>query len=115
MKKSLIWGLLISIFCILPACVHEHREGPYYVDSHDIVARMDNQQNRINEGIGSGQLTRHEAGMLQDNLNYIRNEFSRNSVNDRLTQHEYERLNRLLDRNNEMIYRDKHNEIRRLY
>jgi hypothetical protein len=115
MKRVLMLGLLLSLICTLPACVHEQREGPHYVDSHDIVARIDNQQHRIDEGTRSGQLTRHEANMLQDNLNYIRNDFSRNSVYDRLTPHEHERLNRLLDQNSEMIYREKHNEIRRLY
>ena len=115
MKRVLILGLLLSLLCTLPACVHEQREGPHYVDSNDIAARVDNQQHRIDDGIRSGQITRHEANMLQDNLNYIRNEFSRISVNNRLTQHEHERLNRLLDQNSEMIYREKHNEIRRLY
>jgi len=115
MKRALIVGLLLSLLCTVSACVHEQRAGPYLVDSHDIVVRADNQQHRIDEGIRSGQLTRHEANMLQDNLNYIRSEFSRISVNNRLTQHEHERLNRLLDQNSEMIYREKHNEIRRLY
>ncbi len=115
MKKVLILGLLLSVLCTLPACVHEHREGPYYADSHDIVARMDKQQHRIDAGIRSLQLTRHEADVLEDNLNYIRNEFSRNAVNDQLPMHEHDRLNKLLDQNSDMIYREKHNEIRRLY
>jgi len=76
---------------------------------------MDNQQHGIDDGMGSRQLSRREAEMLQDNLNYIRNEFSRNAVKDRLMPHEHDRLNRLLDQNNEMIYREKHNDIRRLY
>ena len=74
-----------------------------------IADRIRNQQARINQGIGSRSLTRREADILIDNLHRIRDDFERFKRDGRLTYREADRLDRILDRNSEMIFAKKHN------
>lgn len=78
---------------------------------HDQIAQ---QQARINSGVARGDLTRHEAGTLQANLNYIRGEYER-ALADGSIRYERRRIEGLLDRNSRMIYAKRHNAIRSLY
>ena len=71
--------------------------------------RIKNQQHRIDLGIRSRELTRGEADILIDNLNRIRDEFHRLKRDGRLNWMEADRLDRMLDRNSEMIWAKKHN------
>ncbi len=86
-------------------------------NAHDmkIRDRIEKQQQRIDQGVISGDLTRREADMLQDNLNWIRDEEARLKADRRLTERERKRLHKVLDQNNEMIYDKKHNRIRRMH
>lgn len=81
----------------------------------DIPQRIHFQQWRINEGVASGELTRGEAEILQDNLNWIRSAFMRMKADGRLTPAEIGRLNQMLDQNSAMIFNKKHNPVRRAY
>ena len=81
----------------------------------DIIDRITEQQSRINQGVASRELTRNEADILQDNLNWIRAEFARMKADRRLTQNEIRRLDVMLDQNSAMIYNKKHNLIRKVY
>lgn len=81
---------------------------------YNIHERIENQQARINQGIASGQLTRGEADILRDNLNWIRNRFRQLSSDGMLTEREAHNLNKMLNENSEMIQQKKHN-ARRLY
>ena len=74
--------------------------------------RFQNQRGRIQQGIRSGELTRSEADILLDNLNWMRDRFQRMKADGRLTVEEQARLDRMLDQNNEMIYNKKHNARR---
>jgi len=110
MKKALTI-LLIGIWSLsIVGCV-------YAGNTRDpgIRERITEQQARIDEGIASGQLTRHEANILQDNLNWIKTEEARLKADGRLTPEERARLHRMLDKNSAMIYKKKHNPIVRLY
>jgi hypothetical protein len=112
------WTIFVVLILLvaLSACVYEERRpGPYQEPAGDISGRISNQQMRIDQGVASGLLTRREADVVQGNLNYIRNEYSRFQVEGRLPHGEHVRLNGLLDQNSEMIYREKHNAIRQLY
>lgn len=114
MKKLLILALLFGTFSALPACVVRStvvEERP----TGDIPARIASQQQRIDQGVASGELTRGEANLLQDNLNYVRSEFARMRADGLLTPREVDRLERLLDNNSQMIFNKKHNPARRLY
>jgi len=100
MKKALTI-LLIGIWSLsIVGCV-------YAGNTRDpgIRERITEQQARIDEGIASGQLTRHEANILQDNLNWIKTEEARLKADGRLTPEERARLHRMLDKNSAMIYK----------
>ncbi len=79
-----------------------------------IHSRIEEQQKRIDQGIASGQLTRREADIVQDNLNRIRESEARMKSDGKLTPKERARLEHMLDRNSKMIYKEKHNPIRRI-
>ena len=77
-------------------------------------ASVARQQNRIDKGIKTGQLTQSESQVLVDNLNWIKNEEARLRSDGRLTPREQKRLMKMLVDNNKMIG-DKRRNYRRLY
>ena len=81
----------------------------------DIPERIDDQQWRIDQGVASRELTRAEADVLQDNLNWIKTTFARMKADGRLNQKESNRLDEMLDQNSKMIFNKKHNPIRKVY
>jgi hypothetical protein len=101
--------LLIVVLLTLAVCIVA---GAAYADIPD---RIRDQQARINQGIRSGALTRSEADVLQDNLSWIRETFSRMKTDGSLTPAERARLDQMLERNSQMIYNKKHNPIGRVY
>jgi hypothetical protein len=110
MKKILAIGLMTGIILVMIA-------GSVFAgNTYDPVIndRIAEQQKRIDEGIASGQLNRAEADILQDNLNWIKAEETRLKADGKLTPKERARLNKMLDRNSNMIYKKKHNPIRQL-
>lgn len=96
-------------------------QGPVYQEDSacnkqgNFYERIKNQQKSLNQGIKSGDLIRKEAGILQDNLNGIRDKYSQMTVDSRLTQNEQKRLDKMLDKNSEMIRDKKHNPVKRVY
>lgn len=119
MKRFMTGFVALGMLAALSACVvHEAAPPPggaYRHNQRDIQARISDQQARIDQGVRSGQLTHREADTLQGNLNYVRNEYARMRSDGRLNTREYERLDSLLDQNSNMIYRERHNGVRRLY
>jgi hypothetical protein len=114
MKKVSSIVLLLGIVFALSSCVVRSTA----VDGGtvgDIPARIANQQQRIDHGVASGELTRLEANILHDNLNYVRGEYARMKADGLLVPREVNRLERLLEQNSQMIANKKHNIPRRLY
>jgi hypothetical protein len=76
-----------------------------------INQRRENQQDRINQGIKSGELTRREAGNLEAREARIRNNerFDKKEDHGKLTKAQRASLNRQLNKASRDIYRDKHN------
>lgn len=71
-------------------------------------ARQIKQDKRINQGIRSGELTKKEAVRLQANqsrINYKEQKFKSDGA---LTAAERARLNNLQDKQNKVIYKQKH-------
>ncbi len=123
MRKALLLFLTAGLVFGFSACV-QPEQRPYYSDNYgpydradryDVGTRIDNQQRRIDQGIASGELTRREADVLIDNLNWIRDEYARAKRDGRLSQAEIERLSEHLNQNNRMITDKKNNDIRRVY
>ena len=79
-----------------------------------INQRMENQQDRIAQGINSGQLTAGEAANLETKESAITKEVraDRQANGGKLTQAERVQVNHQLNRTSKQIYRDKHNGAR---
>lgn len=118
--KILSVFLAVALLSLVASCVMND-QGPVYQEGSDnyqrdiFRERIETQQKRINHGIESGELTRKEAGMLQDNLNWIRDKYSRMKTDGILTQNEQQRLDKMLDQNSGMITNKTHNPARQLY
>jgi hypothetical protein len=81
-----------------------------------IQDRIANQQDRINQGVTSGALTKAEADTLRGNLDHVRDTFGMMKADGRLNDAEEGRLHKMLDENSEMIYKKKTNmNIKKLY
>ncbi len=76
--------------------------------------RLENQQDRIGQGINSGQLTAGEAANLETKESAITREVraDRQANGGKLTQAERTQVNRQLNHTSRQIYRDKHNGVR---
>jgi hypothetical protein len=85
--------------------------APMTANAQDVNRRLEDQHDRIHQGIRSGELTRREANVVRSDDRYIRNEerFDRATDHGRLTWRERENLDRQLNRNSERIYDFKHN------
>ena len=79
-----------------------------------INQRLENQQDRIAQGINSGQLTAGEAANLETKESAITKEVraDRQANGGKLTQAERAQVNHQLNRTSKQIYRDKHNGVR---
>ncbi len=68
-----------------------------------------NQQQRINNGVATGQLTPREANKLQRRQNSLNANEARAKADGVVTQPERNALKRQANRNSKMIYKKKHN------
>jgi len=77
----------------------------------EVGKRAENQQDRIAQGIKSGQLTAGEASHLENREARINKEVhnDRAANGGKLTQQEKAKVNRQQNRTSRQIYRDKHN------
>lgn len=75
---------------------------------HGIDARQHREQQRINQGIRSGELTRREARRLETGLARIRIDERFARSDGYISPRERARLNRELNRESRGIYRQKH-------
>jgi hypothetical protein len=77
----------------------------------EVGKRQENQQDRIANGIQSGQLTAGEAAHLENNQARINQQVraDRQANGGKLTAQERAQINREQNRQSRQIYRDKHN------
>lgn len=77
----------------------------------EVGKRAENQQDRIAQGVKSGQLTAGEASHLEKNEAQINHEVrsDRAANGGKLTSQEKKQVNRQQNRESRQIYRDKHN------
>jgi hypothetical protein len=77
----------------------------------EVGKRQENQQDRISQGIKSGQLTAGEAARLETREAAVNHEIAhdRAANGGKLTAQEKTQINRQQNRNSRAIYRDKHN------
>ncbi|MEN6439932.1 MAG: hypothetical protein ABFD97_15255 [Syntrophobacter sp.] len=108
MKKHAFVGSLAVLFIVVLITGTAWARDPFYDRIHD-------QQRQIVHGVKTGMLTPGEADILQGNLDHIRGKYQQYKADGLLTRHELRRLNQMLDENNRMIRRLRHNSVRRLY
>ena len=82
---------------------------PLAASAGQVQSRIENQQDRINRGVASGQLTHHEYSVDEHRLNTIRAQRNNALDNHDLTTAERAKLNRELNRNSNGVYFTKHN------
>ena len=85
--------------------------APLAASAGEVEQRVDNQDNRINQGVRSGSLTAREYTQLDNGVDRINAQRVRDlRANDgHLTAAERARLNREQNRLSDHIYFDKHN------
>ena len=100
--KKIVSFLFVSLF-VLGA------SGASMAGTPRINKREHNEQQRINQGIRSGELTRREADRLEAGMARIRtNERFARMSGGGINPRERVRLNRELNRESRAIYRQKH-------
>jgi hypothetical protein len=82
-------------------------------DSH-LQGRFESQQEKIDRGVISGALTKDETKIVQDNLTKIKAEEARIKKEGKLTTEEKNRLEKMLDQNNDMIQDKTKNPVKRM-
>ena len=106
-------SVAILLLVLLSACL-EPAKRPFH-EGIDLPNRIDNQQRRIDEGISTGELTRPEAEIVQENLNWIKQEYARAKDDGKISGEEWERIQQYLDQNSRMITEKKENPVQRLF
>ncbi|HEY7544623.1 MAG TPA: hypothetical protein VID27_07065 [Blastocatellia bacterium] len=99
--KKLMSLVLTSIFVVSLSIVAS-AHTPY------INRRERHEQQRIRQGIRSGELTRREAARLEVQQARVRIAERIAKADGRVTRHERYHLNRMLNRASRNIYRQKH-------
>ena len=81
------------------------------MNAQEVNKRQENQQDRIAQGVNSGQLTPHETANIERREGRINREIARDRKKNggTLTNKERRRINRQENRLSRKIYRDKHN------
>jgi len=81
------------------------------LNAQTVNQRRENQQDRIAQGVQSGQLTAGETARLEGKEARLNQEIRRDRLdhNGHLTQPEKAQVNRQQNRLSRQIYRDKHN------
>jgi CRISPR/Cas system-associated endoribonuclease Cas2 len=112
MKSVVKLTFIAGMTFLLSAGVAYGQSQSYGTDDPGIEQRMQNQQQRIQQGINSGQLTPREAGRLEAEEAKIKQDELRMKADGNLTPRERQRLNRELDKASGDIYREKHDAQR---
>src|SRR4051794_10674803 len=96
-------GFSTLILCTVAA--NAHAAGPR---TDEVVDRDVNQQQRIEQGLQSGQLTTHEAGQLERQETRIDRTEARDLKDGKLSAQEQSRINRMQNRASADIAAQKH-------
>jgi hypothetical protein len=84
--------------------------APAFADSYEqiIARRQDRQEDRIDQGIKSGELTRREAARLERGQAHLNRMENRALADGKITQGEFRRIEHSQNVQSHPIYRQKH-------
>jgi hypothetical protein len=106
LKFAFIAGMT---FLIAAEVAYGQAQAPSYGTSDPgIQQRMQNQEQRIDQGVSSGALTPKETGRLEAEQAKIRQTEQRMKSDGQLTPNERQKLNNMQDRSSQHIYNQKH-------
>jgi hypothetical protein len=107
-KNALLSAALVML--AMPV-VAQNTATPDPAPKSEVGKRQENQQDRIAQGVKSGQLTAGETAHLEKNQARINKEVhnDRAANGGKLTAQEKAQVNRQQNRQSRKIYRDKHN------
>ena len=90
---------------------YNNQQGYYndYQPKRPVYERIQNQRNRVAEGLRDGSLTRQEADRLQKRMSQLQLDLNKNSRNDYVSNIQVNRIQSELDDISQQIYRAKHN------
>jgi len=97
-----------SALVMLTVSAGAYAAGPR---TDEVVDRDVNQQERIEQGLQSGQLNTREAGQLERQETRIDRTEARDLKDGKLSPQEQARINRMQNRTSRDIARDKHNGV----
>ncbi len=103
---------LAATLAFIPAALFSQTTTPSSTTTHrNINQRKENQQDRIGQGVKSGQLTAGETSHLEHQESGINREERgmRAQDNGQLTRQDRRTLHSQQNRQSKRIYRDKHN------
>lgn len=104
LMSSLVAGAFaLALSLSLPGVAAAQDRTPH------LNGRQENQQDRIQQGVKSGQLTRGEAQRLEAREGRLQANKLEDKARGLLTQKERTQLNRQANRDSRAIYRLKHN------
>lgn len=105
-KFAFIAGLT---FLVAAEVAYGQAQAPSYgTNDPGIQQRMQNQEQRIDQGVKSGALTPKETGRLEAEQAKIRQTEQRMKSDGQLTPNERQKLNNMQDRSSQQIYNQKH-------
>ena len=108
MKKNLIKAGFVLAFVTLASAGFAQTKTP------EVTKRQVNQQERIEQGVKSGELTRPEAAKLEAREAKIQHDKKEAKADGVVTPAEKAKLNREENRSSRAIYRQKHDaQVRR--
>jgi len=89
----------------------KHNANTAHYGNNEVGQRRENQQDRIAQGVRSGQLTAGETAHLENQERGINQQIAadRSANGGRLTQGERQQINHEQNQESRNIYRDKHN------
>ena len=102
MRIKILGGLLVAALAITSVANAQTRTPV-------INQRQANQRARINQGVGSGQLTHNETHNLRNDERQIRDQKQRDKASGHVSYAQRSKLRHEENRTSRAIYHDKHN------
>lgn len=92
-----------------PNSYYEHQNPYYYQQRQTISERLQNQRQRIDDGIRDRSLTASEINYLRNRQAALERELALTSRNGYMSSSQYDHFQTELDRMGDIIYKAKHN------
>lgn len=109
--KTYIAHIMLAASLLVPAMFAQNQPAPEAKPANKVNARRENQQDRIAQGVKSGQLSAKETAHLENREHNLNQEIhaDRTANGGKLTSQERKQVNGQQNNLSNKIYVDKHN------